>query len=230
MNRSIRILVVDDHPLFRQGLRQLLDLTPGFEVVGEAADGVQGLEQTVALRPDIVLLDFSMPGLDGMQVLARLREEASQSAAILLTAAIDRREMLEAVMLGARGVLIKTVDAEMLLRCVREVAGGGYWLEHEAINELVATLKGESQSEREAERAGDAHLTPRERQIVAAVVGGASNADISREFGLSGQTVKNHLGRIFNKLGVATRLELALYGLHNGLATMPSDDACGMRH
>jgi DNA-binding NarL/FixJ family response regulator len=133
--------------------------------------------------------------------------------------------MLEAVMLGARGVLLKTVESEVLLKCLREVALGGYWLEHGTIDGLVARLRGEEPGAASRMlQGGAAQLTPRERQVVAAVVGGASNADIGREMGVSAQTVKNHLSRIFDKLGVGTRLELAVYGLHHGLAGLPGQD------
>ena len=227
--RPVRLVLVDDHPMFREGLRRLLEVSAGFKVVGEAGDGQQGLDLCMALRPDIVLLDVEMPRLTGLEVLARLRDVSSGVAAILLTAEISRRDILEAVMLGARGVLLKTVDGDALLKCLREVALGGYWLEHGTIDGLVARLRGdEGDDQRDVPAAGASHLTPREREVVAAVVSGASNADIGREMGVSSQTVKNHLSRIFDKLGVGTRLELAVYGLHHGLAAdEPRPEAVG---
>lgn len=221
---TIRILIADDHSLFREGLRRLLELVPGFVVVGEAADGERAVHQCVALHPDIVLLDVCMPRLSGIEALSRLRDQCPRTAAVLLTAGIQRREVLEAVMLGARGVLVKSADTDVLVKCIRNVARGGYWIEHEAIGDLVATLQG-GQPEGEPEQDASAvRLTRRELQIVSAVVAGASNSDISRTFGLCHQTVKNHMTRIFDKLGVSTRLELAIYAIGHRMTELTAED------
>jgi two-component system, NarL family, nitrate/nitrite response regulator NarL len=216
----LRIVIADDHPLFRHGVRQLLE-SEGFSVVGEAPDGERALDACSALHPDVVLLDVCMPRLSGMEALARLRERAPQTAAVLLTASLERREILEAVMLGARGVVLKDAGGDLLVRCIRQVAAGGYWVEHGAINDLVAALR-EDQAAPNLPQAAPSTLTPREAQIVSAVANGATNADIGRTFGLRDQTVKNHLTRIFDKLGVSTRLELAVYAFAHGLGEAPA--------
>jgi DNA-binding NarL/FixJ family response regulator len=213
---SIRIVVADDHPLFREGLRYLLAAEPGFDVVGEATDGEEALRLCAALAPDIVLLDVDMPRLTGLEVLTRLRDAAGTTGALIVTAAVERRTMLEAVMLGARGVLLKTAPPDVLVQSIREVAAGGCWIEHAAIDDLVAALRGSGSP---ASMAEGVRLTPREQQIVSAITGGASNSDIGRTFGLRDQTVKNHLTRIYEKTGVASRLELALFALSHGLAS-----------
>jgi two-component system, NarL family, nitrate/nitrite response regulator NarL len=221
---SIRIVLADDHALLREGVRRLLEMGPGFIVVGEAEDGAQAVAQCLALRPDIVLLDVCMPRVTGMEALSRLREECPGTAAVLLTAGIDRRGILEAVMLGARGVVLKSVDPDVLLKCVREVASGGYWLEHGAINDLVGNLRAGLPDVGSTSPSEMVHLTRRERQIVSAVIAGATNADIGRAFGLCHQTVKNHLTRIFGKLGVTTRLELAVYAIDHDLAVAAEEE------
>jgi DNA-binding NarL/FixJ family response regulator len=158
-----------------------------------------------------------MPRVSGIEALAQLRDRCPHTAAVLLTASIDRSGILEAIMLGARGVVLKSVDPDVLLKCVREVAGGGYWIEHDAIGDLVASLRGDSSAAAPAPPPGTVHLTRRELQIVSAVIGGSTNADIGCAFGLCPQTVKNHLTRIFDKLGVSTRLELAVYAIDHKL-------------
>lgn len=223
---SIRVVLADDHTLFREGVRRFLETEAGVTVIGEASDGGQAVEQCRRLRPDVALLDVDMPRVSGIDALRLLREASPSTAAILLTAAIGRRELLEAVILGARGVVLKASESELLVRCVREVASGGYWLEHAAIGDLVESLRSRSGAPLGLPRPlRPTVLTRREAEIAAAVGRGASNAEISHAIGLSGQTVKNHLTRIFDKLGVSTRLELALYAVGHGLGDDSGADA-----
>jgi two-component system, NarL family, nitrate/nitrite response regulator NarL len=223
---SIRVVIADDHTLFREGVRRFLEIEAGVTVVGEASDGGQAVEQCRRLRPDVVLLDVSMPRLSGIEALRLLREASPSTAAVLLTAAIERRDLLEAVILGARGAVLKASESELLVRCVREVAGGGYWLEHAAIGDLVESLRSRGGAPMGLPRpVRPAALTPREIQIATAVGRGASNGEIAHRMGVSGQTVKNHLTRIFDKLGVSTRLELALFAVAHGLDDESGDEA-----
>lgn len=212
----IRIVIADDHPLLRDGLRRLFDLQPGLTVVGEAADGVEAVQRVRDLKPDVVLLDLAMPRMNGLEALRTLAGQDTAVRAVLLTASIESEETLQALRLGARGVVLKEAATEQLFKCIHAVMKGDFWVGHERIGDLLQTLL---QVERapSQEPSPASTLTPRERQVIAAIVDGASNKDIGRQFGLSEQTVKNHLSRVFDKLGVSTRLELALYAVHHQL-------------
>ena len=212
----IRIAIADDHPLVREGLRKILDLQPGFAVVGEAADGLEALKVVADLRPDVLLLDLAMPRMNGLEVLKELGRTVDEVKTVLLTAGIEREETVQALRLGARGVVLKESATQLLYKCVHAVMSGEFWVGHDRIDDLLKAM-------REIEHAppGDAppasRLTRRELQVIAAVVEGGGNKDIGEALGLSEQTVKNHLSNIFDKLGVSNRLELALYAVHHKL-------------
>lgn len=213
--QPIRLVIADDHPIFREGLRRLLDAEPGFKVVGQAADGADALRCTRDLRPEILLLDLAMPKVGGLEVLRKLSEERVDVKVILLTAQINAGETVEALQHGARGVVLKESATQVLYKCVRAVMSGEYWVGHERVADIVHLL---TEHRRRALAPPPALLlTARELQIVAAIVEGTSNKDISRQLGVSEQTVKNHLSHIFDKVGVSNRLELALYALHHNL-------------
>lgn len=212
----IRIVIADDHRLVREGLRKLLELQPGLTVVGEAADGPEALRQVAGLRPDLLLLDVAMPRVSGFDVLAELAASGSGVRAVLLTASIEGEEIAAALRLGARGVVLKDTAAEQLFRCIHAVMKGDYWVGHERVGDLLQVLLRADRTSPAGARPAST-LTPREREVIAAVVDGGTNKDIAKTFTLSEQTVKNHLSHIFNKLGVSTRLELALYAVHHGL-------------
>jgi DNA-binding NarL/FixJ family response regulator len=213
---SIRVVVADDHPLVREGLRTLLAQQPEFVVVGEAGDGIEAVERATALKPDVLLLDLAMPRLHGLDVLKALGEAAPDVKIVLLTAAIEREEAALALRAGARGIVLKESATHLLYKCIRVVMDGEFWVGHERIDDLLRTLR-EIERARSQARSPASTLTARELQVIAAVVEGASNKDIGKTFGLSGQTVKNHLSNIFDKLGVSNRLELALYAVHHRL-------------
>jgi DNA-binding NarL/FixJ family response regulator len=211
----IRIVIADDHPLVRDGLRKLLEGQSGFRVIGEAADGIEALERAKALEPDVLLLDLAMPRMNGLEVLSALADSTTSVRTVLLTAAIEGEETVRALRLGARGVVLKESATEQLYLCIRAVMRGEFWVGREHVGDLLQAL-------RQLERASSppppaATLTARERQIIAAVVEGASNRDIGKMIGVSEQTVKNRLSSVFDKLGVSSRLELALYAVHHGL-------------
>jgi DNA-binding NarL/FixJ family response regulator len=208
----VTVVIADDHPIFRDGLRRLLESDPSFRVVGEAADGNAALAVAEAERPDVLLLDLSMPRLGGLDVLEAIKATAAR--VIILTAAISDANILRAIQLGASGIVLKEAASRQLLTDIHRVVNGDFVIGPEVLSELTRTA-----------RAGTAppsrpfNLTTRERQLVAAVVGGRSNRDIADQMGISIQTVKHHLTSIFDKTGVSSRLELALFALRHGLAT-----------
>lgn len=216
---AIRVLVADHQPIFQQGLRTLLQAGPDIRVVGEASDGVTAVTLARRLTPDILLLDFAMPGLCGLEVLRELAKSSASMRSILLVTAIDSEVLLEAVKLGARGVLSRDSTPALLFKCIRSVMADQYWLGREVVSDLAkrfgapglpSGFQGLQNNQKEL------NLTPRELQIASAIVDGAKNREIAQELSLSEDTVKHHLSRIFDKLGVSTRLELAMFVIHHG--------------
>ncbi len=210
----IRILIADDHRMFREALRAMLQTEPDLVIAGEAGTVSDTLVMIGRTPADVLLLDLGLPDGHGLDVLARLTAEGSPLHAIVVSASTDRQEVVRAIKAGARGVVLKDSPAERLVEAIRQVAAGQLWFGHQRLADLLDSLR---QPEPVAgPRLLDA-LTRREREIVAAVVQGASNKDIGEQFHLRESTVKNHLTHIFDKLGVANRLELALFAVHHNL-------------
>ena len=215
----VRILLGDDHAMFREGLRLLLEAEPDLRVVGEAGSGPEVIALIGKLHPDIVLLDVAMPGQSGLDVARQLHEAGTTTRIILLTAALHRAEIPRALKLGVRGVVAKESAIGLLLKAIRAVHSGEYWVEREVIGDLVEALgRPDAERSRAAEKSPFG-LTVRERELVGLVAAGCSNKVIAQKCSLSEDTVKHHLSSIFDKTGVSTRLELALFALHNDLAS-----------
>ncbi len=217
----IRILIADDHHMVRQGLRVLLETQPDFRVVGEAADGEQAVQLTRRLQPDILLLDVAMPERDGLDALQELARATSPVRTILLTAAIEKQQILEALQLGACGIVLKESATELLFKCIRTVMAGQQWVGRETVSDLLQHLRERVSPPGAEPRKKKLSLTQRELDIVAKVVAGSTNKEIAQAFSISEETVKHHLTSIFDKTGVSNRLELALFALRQGLVKNP---------
>lgn len=211
---AIRVLIADDHTIFRDGLRKLLEAEDDMVVVGEARTGPECLALTQKLKPDVVLLDLKMPEKDGLAVLAELTAEKVAAKAVVLTASEDERDFVEAVRRGARGVVLKQAATDVLLEGIRKVHRGEVWLDQRVTAQV---MKAVAEAPPAAARRGKPLLSEREREVVGLVTQGFRNKEIAEKLCISEQTVKNHLHNIFDKLGVSDRLELALYALHHRL-------------
>lgn len=213
---KIRVLIADDHPVVRVGLRNMLQVDPLVQVVGEARDGVEALEMARRLNPDVLLLDLAMPNVAGMDALREITSGGLHTRTIVLTGLIDKRQVLEALQLGARGVVLKDAVFEHLSACIRAVMQGQYWLEGRPVQNLVQVLRDLAVQTAPPPRKTFG-LTARELEVVTLITEGCTNKDIAKAFGISEETVKRHLTNIFNKLGVGNRLELALFALNHNL-------------
>jgi DNA-binding NarL/FixJ family response regulator len=217
---KIRVLIADDHPVVRVGLRNMLQVDPLIQVVGEARDGVEALEMARSLNPDVLLLDLAMPNVAGMDALREMTSGGLNTRTIVLTGLIDKRQVLEALQLGARGVVLKDAVVEHLSACIHAVMQGQYWLEGRPVQNLVQVLRDLATQTTPPPRKTFG-LTTREMEVVTLITEGCTNKDIAKSFGISEETVKRHLTNIFNKLGVGNRLELALFALNHNLLPEP---------
>ena len=218
-NSQIRIAIADDHPIFRDGLRRLLETESDMKVIGEAQDGHQAVKLATEMKPDILLLDLAMPHHTGLEALRDLSTNTGVGGVriILLTAAAEKKQIVEALQLGARGVVLKDSATQLLLKAIHAVMSGEYWVGRESVSNLVLYLRTLMQSSTEETKQKKFGLTPRELEIVSAVVAGYANKEIADYFKISEDTVKHHLSNIFDKLGVSTRLELALFAVNQGV-------------
>jgi DNA-binding NarL/FixJ family response regulator len=206
---EIRVLVVDDHAVVREGLRTFLRLQEGVTVVGEAADGEEALAEARRLAPDVVLMDLVLPRLDGVEAMRRIREDRPQTRVIVLTSFGDDENLLASVHAGAAGYLLKSAQPQEVVRAIRAAHAGEAVIDPKAAGRLLDAL---ARTQPEAQT-----LTPRERQVLSYLCRGLPNKLIARELGLSEKTVKVHVGRILAKLGVTDRTQAALVAVRQGL-------------
>ncbi len=217
LNRSIRIIVADDHPVVRFGVKNMLNNDPDFEVVGEAEDGDQAVTETLELEPDVLLLDLAMPRLPGLEAMRAIMSRSPRVKILLLTSTISTQQIIEALQIGARGIVLKDSVAGDLGEALRAVLSGDYWIGGQRVNNLLSALHDLMQKASAVPERKTYGLTPRELEVVTCIVEGCSNKDIAKQFTISEETVKRHLSNIFDKTGVSTRLELALFAISHKL-------------
>ncbi len=211
---SVRLVLADDHPLVLKGLAQLCREEPDFEVVGECHDGRSTIAAVRGRHPDVLVLDLHMPGMNGFDVIRELQSDGSAPVVVLLTASLNDEDVVQAMRLGVRGVVLKEMAPGLLLQCIRKVHAGGRWIEKEAVGRALERIL----LQEEAAQKVESQLTPRELQVLRLVVAGHSNATIADKLGVGEGTVKTHLHTIYDKLQVRGRVQLMLYARENGLA------------
>jgi len=216
-----KIVLADDHPVVRIGVRNMLTAEEGFDVVGEADDGDEAITQTLELQPDILLLDVAMPRLPGLEAMRAIMKGSPSVKILLLTSTITTQQIIEALHIGARGIVLKDALAGHLKTAIRTVCSGDYWIGGKRVVNLVSALH-DLMLQATPPQQKTYGLTPRELEVVGCIVEGCSNRDIAKQFTLSEETVKRHLSNIFDKTGVSTRLELALFAIAHHLVTPQS--------
>jgi len=209
----IRLLLADDHPIVLDGLEQLFRLEEDFQVLGRCLRGEDVVSELLRLGPDILVLDMRMPRYDGLAVLRELRGQPHKTRVVILAATLTEEEMLEAIRLDVRGIVLKEMAPRLLVECIRKVYGGGQWLEKTIAGAALDRLARREGAQKEL----SGILTPREMEIAGSIGAGLSNKEIADSFFISEGTVKTHLHRIYEKLHIHGRLELGLYARDKGL-------------
>ncbi|GGW95018.1 response regulator [Streptomyces chryseus] len=208
---GIRVLLVDDHQVVRRGLRTFLEVQDDIEVVGEAADGAEGVARAEELRPDVVLMDIKMPGTDGIDALRKLRELANPARVLIVTSFTEQRTVVPALRAGASGYVYKDVDPDALAGAIRSVHAGHVLLQPEVAGALLAQEEGNGGTGR------GSTLTEREREVLTLIADGRSNREIARALVLSEKTVKTHVSNILMKLDLSDRTQAALWAVRHGI-------------
>jgi two-component system nitrate/nitrite response regulator NarL len=217
---TIKILLVDDHTLLRSGVKLLLQRNPDFDVVGEASDGLEGVKRAKQLRPDVVLMDLNMPGLSGLEALQLIMQDLPQTAVLMLTVSEEAEDLGAALQSGARGYLLKNIEADKLMQAIRRAAAGEAVIAESMTAKLVAQFRAGPAAPAPAAAAPAApavKLTPREREAMAFLARGQSNKEIARELDVAESTVKIHVQNILKKLQLSSRVQIAVWAVEHGI-------------
>lgn len=221
---TIRVLVVDDHSLFRKGVAAALADYSDIQLVGEASDGQQALTKAGEMDPDVVLMDISMPGMDGLEATKRIKTEHPDIKIVILTIAEEDQNLFEAIKSGAQGYLLKNVEPRELAEMLRGVFRGEAPISRTMASKILAEFARQAQDTSAGDQPG-AHLTRREREVLGLVASGSTNKEIAIALGISRSTVKNHLQNILEKLHLDNRVQAAAFALREGLTSGPSPES-----
>ncbi len=219
MSDIIRVLIADDHPIVREGLRSLIALQSDMEIVGEAADGAEAVELASSLQPDVILLDLVMPRKDGIEALEEILMQRPDAHVLVLTSFGDNKHLLAAIQAGARGYLLKDSPPQELLRAIRDIHRGQPSLSNQAISKLLQEFRQAPIQPQTQET-----LTEREIEVLKLVAQGRSNHEIGRELAIDERTVGTHVSNILSKLHLTNRTQAALYALRTGVASLDQTD------
>ncbi|MDC8757458.1 response regulator [Janthinobacterium fluminis] len=214
---TIKILIVDDHTLLRSGVKLLLQRNPEFDVVGEAADGLEGVKRAKQLRPDVVLMDLNMPGLSGLEALQLIMQDLPQTAVLMLTVSEEADDLGAALQNGARGYLLKNIEADKLMQAIRRAAAGEAVIAESMTAKLVAQFRAGPTAAAAPSAPPLVKLTPREREAMTFLARGQSNKEIARELDVAESTVKIHVQNILKKLQLSSRVQIAVYAVEHGI-------------
>ena len=214
MSGKIRVLLVDDHTLFRSGIKSLLQRNEAFEVVGEAGDGLEGIKRVRSLKPDVALLDLHMPGVSGLEAVKVITEEMPEVSVLMLTVSEDAQDLVDALRAGASGYLLKNIDTDALVDAIRRAAQGESVVSQQMTAKLIQGVRNPPRAD--AGMSERDRFSPRERDILASLALGESNKEIARKLNLAESTVKIHVQNIFKKLSMSSRVQVALYAVEHG--------------
>jgi two-component system nitrate/nitrite response regulator NarL len=217
----IRVVIADDQPVFRRYLRRLLESEMGLHVLGEASDATGAMKLTLQLKPDILLLDLALPRPIALQGGSKFAARLAPVRTLVMLTTIEKASIVEAFRLGAHGIVVKTSPQQVLIQSIRSVMAGHYWLESEGVSILIEALGDFLSRGNGAASTKEYGLTARELDIIAKIASGHSNKEVGEEFSISERTVKHHLTNIFTKVGVSSRLQLALFAVNHHLMSEP---------
>jgi DNA-binding NarL/FixJ family response regulator len=214
MGRKINVLIADDHPLIRQGLKQILELENDISVIAQASNGNEAVQMTREYKPDVVLMDINMPGISGLQAIQEIRQEKLPCKIIVLTVNDDREYLFKTLQMGAEGYVLKDAEPSVLLEAIRNVYSGQSYIQPNMTSELVREFNRVTQHDKEKHEEND--LTDREIEVLKLIAEGMINKEIAKQLYISEKTVKNHVSNIFRKLNVSDRTQAAIYAFkHN---------------